>query len=89
MTCNGVDLPADAEEHSVATLLGRAGFRTAIIGKAHFATTYPFFHKKGYNVLYIDGHARWVGTEGILRWEKTSKQNYQAAALSAFNEAGG
>ena len=54
------------------------------------ATTYPFFHKKGYNVLYIDGHARWVGTEGIERWEKAPfKQNYQAAALSAFNEAGG
>jgi prepilin-type processing-associated H-X9-DG protein len=54
------------------------------------ATTYPFFHKDGYNVLYIDGHARWVGTEGIVRYEKAPfKQNYQAAALSAFNEAGG
>jgi arylsulfatase A-like enzyme len=42
VTCNGVDLPADAEERSIATLLGAAGYRTAIIGKAHFATAYPF-----------------------------------------------
>ena len=42
VTCNGVDLPFDAEERSIATLLGRAGYRTAIIGKAHFASTFPF-----------------------------------------------
>ena len=42
VTCNGVDLPADAESRSLATLLGDAGYRTAIIGKAHFATTFPF-----------------------------------------------
>src|SRR3981081_2232406 len=27
VTCNGVDLPADAEERSIATLLSRAGYR--------------------------------------------------------------
>jgi len=32
VTCNGVDLPADAEERTIATLLSRAGYRTAIIG---------------------------------------------------------
>jgi arylsulfatase A-like enzyme len=43
VTCNGIDLPADQEERSVATLLGHAGFRTGFFGKAHFATTFPFF----------------------------------------------
>jgi arylsulfatase A-like enzyme len=43
VTCNGIDLPADAEERSVATLLHRAGHRTAFFGKAHFATTFPYF----------------------------------------------
>ena len=42
VTCNGIDLPADATERSVATLLGQAGYRTAMFGKAHFATTFPF-----------------------------------------------
>ena len=41
VTCNGVDLPPDAQERSIATLLGRAGYRTAIIGKAHFASAFP------------------------------------------------
>jgi arylsulfatase A-like enzyme len=42
VTCNGVDLPPDAEARSLATLLGSAGYRTALFGKAHFATTFPF-----------------------------------------------
>src|SRR3954468_17577330 len=42
VTCNGIDLPADATERSVATLLGQAGYRTAMIGKAHFASAFPF-----------------------------------------------
>jgi arylsulfatase A-like enzyme len=43
VTCNGVDLPFDNEQRSVATLLGRAGHRTGFFGKAHFATTYTYF----------------------------------------------
>jgi arylsulfatase A-like enzyme len=43
VTSNGIDVPADAEEKSVATAFSRAGYDTAIIGKAHFASTYPLF----------------------------------------------
>jgi arylsulfatase A-like enzyme len=43
VTCNGIDLPLDAEQRSVATLLAREGHETAFFGKAHFATTYTFF----------------------------------------------
>src|SRR3954453_15468503 len=42
VTCNGIDLPADAVDRSVATLLGNAGYATAMFGKAHFATSFPF-----------------------------------------------
>ena len=56
VTCNGIDLPDDAVERSVATLLQRAGHRTAIIGKAHFATTYPFLPTG--RIESVEGSAR-------------------------------
>jgi arylsulfatase A-like enzyme len=56
VTCNGVDLPRDNEERSIATLLGNAGYATAIIGKAHFATTFPFFPTGA--IESVDGSAR-------------------------------
>lgn len=40
---NGIDAPDDLEEHSVAKQLSQAGYCTAIIGKAHFASTYPVY----------------------------------------------
>ncbi len=43
VTSNGIDVPADAEEKSIATQFSRAGYATAMIGKAHFASTYPLF----------------------------------------------
>src|SRR5262249_58643635 len=43
VTCNGIDLPADAEARSFATLLEAAGMRTAIVGKAHSSSAYPYF----------------------------------------------
>src|SRR3954454_21119912 len=56
VTCNGVDLPLDNEERSVATLLGREGYRTAIIGKAHFASAFPFLPTG--RVESVEGSAR-------------------------------
>jgi arylsulfatase A-like enzyme len=38
---NGVDLDPATEKESLATLLGGAGYNTALFGKAHFASTYP------------------------------------------------
>ncbi|MCC7075554.1 MAG: sulfatase-like hydrolase/transferase [Acidimicrobiia bacterium] len=40
---NGVDLPLEAEQESVAHILAGAGYRTALFGKAHFASYYPDF----------------------------------------------
>src|SRR5438105_15431007 len=41
VTCNGVHLPIDAEDRTVAPLLGRDGDATAILGTAHFASRHP------------------------------------------------
>ncbi len=43
VTFNGIDLPADAVDQSIATRLGAAGYTTGYIGKAHFASTYPYY----------------------------------------------
>jgi arylsulfatase A-like enzyme len=63
VTCNGVDLPADAKDRSIATLLANAGFATAMIGKAHFATAFPFLPTG--KVESVEGSARvdpgWCG----------------------------
>jgi arylsulfatase A-like enzyme len=63
VTCNGIDLPADAEARSIATLFANAGFATAIIGKAHFATAFPFLPTG--KVESVEGSARvdpeWAG----------------------------
>jgi arylsulfatase A-like enzyme len=56
VTCNGIDLPADAEARSLATLLANEGFATAIIGKAHFATAFPFLPTG--KVESVEGSAR-------------------------------
>ena len=40
---NGMDLPLEAAADSVATAFGRAGFATAFLGKAHFASYFPDF----------------------------------------------
>src|SRR5262245_29291089 len=56
VTCNGIDLPADAAARSVATLLGNASYRTAVIGKAHFATTFPYFPT--WQIESVEGSAR-------------------------------
>jgi arylsulfatase A-like enzyme len=56
VTCNGVDLPFDAEDRSIATLLKSAGYRTSFFGKAHFATSFPFFPTG--RVESVEGSAR-------------------------------
>jgi arylsulfatase A-like enzyme len=40
---NGIDLPDEAAGESLATRLAAAGYATALIGKAHFASYYPDF----------------------------------------------
>lgn len=39
---NGIDLPSKVGEHGVAGTLSRLGYSTALIGKAHFATSHTF-----------------------------------------------
>ena len=42
VTCNGIDLPEHWADRTISAHLGRAGYETAIFGKAHFASVYPF-----------------------------------------------
>ncbi len=42
VTCNGIDLPEHWADKTISAYLGRAGYETAIFGKAHFASVYPF-----------------------------------------------
>jgi arylsulfatase A-like enzyme len=41
VTCNGIDLPDAAAADSFASHLAGAGYRTALFGKAHFASVFP------------------------------------------------
>ena len=43
VTTVGVDLPADQHDRSVATILHQHGYRTALFGKAHFASAFPTY----------------------------------------------
>ena len=42
MDDNGIDLPDDAAERGYAATMSRHGYRTALIGKAHFNTSHTF-----------------------------------------------
>jgi prepilin-type N-terminal cleavage/methylation domain-containing protein/prepilin-type processing-associated H-X9-DG protein len=48
---------------------------------------YPFFHKKGWNVLYVDGHANWVPVDAVKKYLPT--MGFQSAAWKAYGESGG
>jgi len=45
--------------------------------------TYPFFHPKGWNVLYMDGHAKWVSLE--MAKAEIMKSGFQHGSYYAFN----
>ena len=54
------------------------------------ATQFAFFHKKGYNVLYLDGHVRWVDRGVVERYEKAPfNLSFGGAAYQAYFDEGG
>src|SRR6266851_3043981 len=71
VTSNGIDLPEEAASFSVARLLGEAGYRTALIGKAHFASTFPVLPTgrlesvEGSAQLPEDWHGPYFGFEHV------------------------
>lgn len=57
---------------------------------ADLATKFPPFHKKGYNVLYVDGHVKWVDRGDVEKYTKPPwNMTFGAAAYRGYNEAGG
>ena len=54
------------------------------------SSTTPSYHKKGYNVLYLDGHALWVNRSDVERWMKPpNSYDSGGACILGFNEMGG
>lgn len=51
---------------------------------------YFFYHKKGYNVLYLDGHATWVNRSDVERYMR-APYSYDSggASIYAFGDVGG
>ena len=56
VSCNGVDFADDNIARTLPTLLGANGYSSAILGKAHFATTYPYFPTG--RIESVDGSAQ-------------------------------
>ena len=57
---------------------------------ANLAGDYAFYHKKGYNVLYLDGHALWVNRSDVERWMKPpNSYDSGGACILGFGEMGG
>ena len=55
-----------------------------------YETDWPFFHKRGWNVLYIDGHVRWVNRSDVEKYMKPPYNlNFGTGAFTGYNEAGG
>jgi arylsulfatase A-like enzyme len=63
VTTVGVDLPADMMERSVSSHLKSNGLKTALFGKAHFASAFPTFPTR--QIESVEGsalvHADWSG----------------------------
>jgi arylsulfatase A-like enzyme len=55
VTSVGIDLPADMTSQSISSLLAAKGFRTALFGKAHFASAFPTFPTR--QVESVEGSA--------------------------------
>jgi len=42
------------------------GWEALVAGDQATISTYPYFHRKGWNVLYLDGHAKWISRDLAL-----------------------
>jgi prepilin-type N-terminal cleavage/methylation domain-containing protein/prepilin-type processing-associated H-X9-DG protein len=55
-----------------------------------YEKSWPFFHKGGYNVLYIDGHVRWVNRTDVSPYMKAPlNYGFGVGAFKAYCAAGG
>jgi prepilin-type N-terminal cleavage/methylation domain-containing protein/prepilin-type processing-associated H-X9-DG protein len=55
-----------------------------------YEKSWPFFHKGGYNVLYIDGHVRWVNRTDVSPYMKAPLNKlFGDGAFRAYCAAGG
>jgi prepilin-type N-terminal cleavage/methylation domain-containing protein/prepilin-type processing-associated H-X9-DG protein len=75
--------------------LADQGFMASTAGEALSEATYPFFHgntaaSKGWNVLYLDGHAKWVSAgdmKPFLQLHNPAAEfpDFQKASIKGYN----
>ena len=81
------------KQPSKRAIMADQGYLPSPSQPAAFALAYPFVHKKGYNVLYVDGHVRWVDQGSVIMQYRPptgrgSQTAWGNAAILAFNAEG-
>jgi prepilin-type N-terminal cleavage/methylation domain-containing protein/prepilin-type processing-associated H-X9-DG protein len=101
---SGVWTPLTAEEKNIQNdrfAIKRASERAWLADQGFIKSTgdtdasilqFPFFHPKGWNVLYLDGHAKWVGEDDLKPFLKTYNPNspwtvFSEGSIRAYNAA--
>jgi prepilin-type N-terminal cleavage/methylation domain-containing protein/prepilin-type processing-associated H-X9-DG protein len=82
------------KQASKRAIMADQGYLPSPSDPADLAAAFPFFHKKGYNVLYIDGHVKWVDKSAVVyQFAAPTGQGksttFGDAAIRAFNAEGG
>ena len=65
---NPILVALDVESAAKALQLADQGYIAALPAHMASETANPFFHKGGWNGLYLDGHAAWVREEQLSKW---------------------
>ena len=74
-------------------LSDQGSYDTKAAGDAAYIRDYPYFHKKGWNVLYLDGHVKWIEEGIVAKYGKPTVegglgQPSATAMLNGFNAGG-
>ena len=79
-----------ARRSAKKTVLSDQGWIPSAGEAANLASDYAFYHKKGWNVLYLDGHATWVNRGDVERYMKAPYNlDSGGACIYAFGDMGG
>jgi prepilin-type N-terminal cleavage/methylation domain-containing protein/prepilin-type processing-associated H-X9-DG protein len=72
---------------SMRSYMSDQGFIAGNAGERSNETKFPFFHKKGWNVVYLDGHVKWIRVDEVQPDVKKAGQ-YHPYISRAFNRVG-
>lgn len=63
------------------------GYLALNAGERQAEKDFPFFHKKGWNVAFMDGHVKWIRVDEVMEDLKKSGQ-YQPYVVRSWNRVG-